>query len=123
MIKPTRCTNFSNSFLNRTLHVSDSFSVHHQESSTVHTTIGICHTGYADCLLASSQHNLYDIYLLLRVQCWTPDDGQRNCPKHVEFYSRVLFKNEFEKLVHLVGFIIRIYHDARSSECQIQMTL
>jgi len=44
-----------------------------------------------------------------------PDDGQRNCPKHVEFYS----KNKFEKLVHLVGFIIRIYHDARSSECQI----
>jgi len=34
-----------------------------------------------------------------------PDDGQRKCPKHVEFYS----KNEFEKLVHLVGFIVRIY--------------
>jgi len=34
----------------------------------------------------------------------TADDGQRNCPKHVEFYS----KNIFEKLVHLVGFIIRI---------------
>jgi len=42
----------------------------------------------------------------------TPDDGQRNCPKHVEFYS----KNKFEKLVHLFGFIIRIYHDARSPE-------
>ena len=27
------------------------------------------------------------------------DDGQRNCPKHVEFCS----KNKFEKLVHLVG--------------------
>ena len=33
----------------------------------------------------------------------TPDDGQRNCPKHVDFYS----KNKFEKLVHLVGFIAR----------------
>jgi len=31
------------------------------------------------------------------------------------FYS----KNKFEKLVHLVGFIIRIYHDARSPERQI----
>ena len=31
------------------------------------------------------------------------DDGQRNCPKHLEFHS----KNKFEKLVHLVGFIIR----------------
>ena len=36
------------------------------------------------------------------------------CPKHVKFYS----KNKFEKLVHLVGFIIRIYHDARSPERQ-----
>jgi len=44
----------------------------------------------------------------------TPDDGQRNCPKHVEFYS----KNKLEKLVYLVGFIIRICHDTRSSECQ-----
>ena len=44
----------------------------------------------------------------------TPDDGQRNCPKHVEFY----FKNKFEKLVNLVGFIIRICHDARSPERQ-----
>jgi len=50
----------------RTLHVSDSFSVHHQESSTVHTAI---YTGYVDCLLASGQHNLYDLHLLLCVQC------------------------------------------------------
>ena len=42
-------------------------------------------------------------------------DGQGNCPKHVEFYS----KNKFEKLVHVVGFIIRIYHNACSPECQI----
>jgi hypothetical protein len=44
--------------MNRTLHISDSFSVYYRESSTVHTAI---YTGYADCLLASSQHNLYDI--------------------------------------------------------------
>ena len=40
--------------------------------------------------------------------------AQRNCPKHVEFYS----KNKFEKLGHLVGFIIIILrfslHKARS---------
>ena len=37
-------------------------------------------------------------------------------PKHVEFYT----KNKFEKLVHLVGFVVRlrVYHDALSSECQ-----
>jgi len=46
--------------------------------------------------------NLYDIPLFC-IQWKTPNDGQRNCPKHVEFHS----KNKFEKLVHLVGFISR----------------
>ena len=74
-------------FWNKTLHVSDSSSVHHQEFFTVHTAM------------------VYVIQV-----CWQlvskpvcPDDGQRNCPKHVEFYS----KNKFETLAHLVGFIIR----------------
>ena len=47
--------------------------------------------------------NLYDIYHCCVYSEKTPDDGQRNCPKHVDFHS----KNIFEKLVHLVGFIIR----------------
>jgi len=38
---------------------------------------------------------------LLYVQWKTPDDGQRNCSKHVEFHS----KKKFEELVHLGGFI------------------
>ena len=101
-------------FWNKTLHVSNSISVHRQESITVHISIGICHTGFADCLLVSSQQNLYVAHLLLCVQYQTPDDGQRNCPKHLEFYS----KNKFEKLVYLVGFIIRIYNGARSFEYQ-----
>ena len=45
-------------------------------------------------LLARCQQNAY---VLLCVQWKTPDDGLRNCPKHVEFYS----KNKFEKLVHI----------------------
>jgi hypothetical protein len=36
---------------------------------------------------------------------------------------RVIYQNKFQKLVHLVGFIIRIYHDARSSECQINVAV
>ena len=43
------------------------------------------------------------LILLPCVQWKTPDDRQRNCLKHVEFYS----KNKFEKSVHLVGFIIK----------------
>jgi len=41
----------------------------YHEPSAVYTAIGICHTGFADFLLASSQHNLYDIHLLLCIQC------------------------------------------------------
>jgi len=57
IMKPKEMHYFLNLFWYRTLHVSDRFTVHHQESSTV------C------CLLADSQHNLYDKYLLLYVQC------------------------------------------------------
>ena len=58
---------------------------------------GICHTG----LLTAS---LYDIYHCCVYSKKTRDDGQRDCPKHVEFYS----KNKFEKLVNIVRIIIRI---------------
>jgi hypothetical protein len=53
------------------------------------------------------------------VQYWTPDDGQRNCPKYAELYS----KNKFEKLVHIVGFIIRIYYEVQPPECQIWVSV
>ena len=68
---------------------------------------------FANRLLASL-HQTYVAYTIAVCTVKTPDDGQRNRPKHVEFYS----KNKFEKLVHLVAFIIRIYHDAQSPERQ-----
>ena len=74
-------------FWNKILHVSDSSSVHHQEFITAHTAM---------------------VYVL------TACEQQRNCLKHVQFYS----KNTFEKLVQLVCFIIRIYHDTWSPERQ-----
>jgi hypothetical protein len=46
---------------------------------------------------------VYSVRLLMME---TPDDGQKTCPKHIEFYS----KNKFEKLVLFVGFIIRIFN-------------
>jgi hypothetical protein len=46
--------------------------------------------------------NLYDIHHCC-VQWKTPDYGQRNSTKLVKFN----FKNKFEKLVHIVGIIIR----------------
>ena len=78
-----------------------------------------CMTHTCCCVYSKQSANLYDICLLLCIQqavskpVWhtptavytvlDPDDGQRNCPKHVQFYS----KNKFEKLVHLLGCIIR----------------
>ena len=91
IIKPTRSLISQICFWNKTLRVSDSSSVHHQGFFTVHTAmVYVCKP-------------VWHIPLLC-VQCKTPDDVQRNCPKHIEFY----FKNKLEKLVHLVGFIIRI---------------
>jgi len=104
------------------LHVLDSSSVHHQEFFTLHTelvyVIQVCWQLASRIRTEpvpswSCSQAVWRIPLL-RVQWKTPDDGQRNCPKHVEFYSR----NKFEKLMHIVGFIIRIYHDARSPERQ-----
>ena len=45
IIKPTRCTNFTNLLWHETLRVSDSSSVHHQEF--IHCTLSnvICHRG------------------------------------------------------------------------------
>jgi hypothetical protein len=97
--KPTRCTNFWNLFLEIT---STCFRHFLCPSS------GVCWQ-----LASKLSANLYDM-LLLYVQWKAPDDGQRNCLKHIEFCS----KNKFEKLVHLVGFIIRIFRDARSPERQ-----
>jgi len=76
VMKPTRCTNSQIYFRNKTLHVSDSPSVRHQEFFTVHTAM------------------VYVWHIpLLCVQWKTPDDGQRNCPKHGEFYSKNKFEN------------------------------
>ena len=90
---------------------------------------GVCHTGLPTACEQDQDGrtdatrklsaNMCDIYHCC-VQRRTPDDGQRNYPKYVEFY----FKNKFEKLVHLVCFNIRICHDAaRSPERQKQSDL
>ena len=64
---------------------------------------------FADSLRAGSGRSV----LILLASCMTysiavctvkktPDEGQRNCPKHVEFYS----KRKCENLVYLVGLLL-----------------
>jgi len=76
-------------FWNDTPHVSDGLSVHHQAFTTVHTATGVCQTDTAYCLLASTQQYLFDKCLLPYVQSRTPDDGRKDCPKHVECHSKL----------------------------------
>ena len=54
----------------------------------------------ASCWFCKLTANLCDIHHFCVYSEKTPDEGEKNCPKHVEFHS----KNKFEKLVHLVGF-------------------
>ena len=56
-------------FWNRTLHVSGSFSVLHQESSTVHTPISICHTQI------SKMGKITSVYIYIYTGC-----PRRNVP-------------------------------------------
>jgi hypothetical protein len=52
------------------------------------------------CRQPSSRTRMESSSILVLLE--TPDDGQRNFPKHVEFHAKV----KFVKLVHLVGFIM-----------------
>jgi hypothetical protein len=85
IIKPNRCTNFSNFlFWNETLHVSGSCCVHHQEFSTVHTAMYMSYL-YAVCTVENSW--------------WLTEELFGTC--------KVSFQNKnVEKLVHLCGSII-----------------
>ena len=111
-----KCTEFSNLLLERNSTCFGQFLC--PSTGVFHCTHsnGICHRGYADSLLAGSQWNSVPSWScsqavcktvwhipLLCVQWKTPDAGQRNCPKHVEFLSN----NKSENLVHLVSFILR----------------
>jgi hypothetical protein len=99
IIKPARCTNFSNLFWNETPHVPDSSSVHHQELFTVHSAmvyvIQVCRQLLSRIRMESSSILIQPVWHipLLCVRWETPDDGQRNCPEHVEFHSKTNLRN------------------------------
>jgi len=76
------------------------FTVH----SAVVYVIQVCRqlSSRSICSCWKAVTNLYDIYNCCVYSEQIPDDGRRNCPKHV----RVSRQNKFVKSVHLVGFII-----------------
>jgi len=92
IVKPARCTNVSNLFILEWQ--STYFGRSFRPSS-----------GVQDCTY--SNRYLFDKCLLLYVQSWTPDDGRKDLPKHVECYSKI---NKLDTLVHLAVFTIGITH-------------
>ena len=121
IIKSNRCTNFSIYFWNKTtcfgqfLRPSSGVLLCARSNGIYHTLLLTACEQDQDAVppWSCSQAVSKTVWHrpLLRVQWRTPDDGKRNCPKHVEFHS----KNKFEKLVHLVGFIIRIHYSKSCS--------
>jgi hypothetical protein len=95
VIKPTRCTNLSNLFwkLNSTFFGQFLFP----SPGVVHCTLSNgmsyrCIPSWSCCSSKAVYKPVWHIPLL-SVQWITPDDGQRNFPKHVEFH----FQNKFER--------------------------
>jgi hypothetical protein len=93
------------------------FPSHHQVFKTVHTEAGICQTDTAVCMLASGQQSLfgccmYSLELLMM-------DGKtvRN------MLSFIKKRNKIGTLVHLIGFTVEIYHEARPYVCQIPVNV
>jgi hypothetical protein len=107
IIKPTRCTNFTKLFWHETVHVSGSSSVHHQEF--IHCTFsnGICHTagpGWVPSWSCSKAVYKPVWHIpLLNVQrinsWWWTEELSETC--------RFSCQNNFVKLMHLFGFIIK----------------
>ena len=58
-------------------------------------------------LCACRQQYLFDICLLLYVQSWTPDDGRKDRPKHVECHSK---RN---KIIWYIGASSWFFHRKR----------
>ena len=113
MIRPTRCTNFANLFLAWNSTCFGQCLCPSSGAQSLYTQQWYVSYRFADSLQAGSgwihpnparklSTNLYDTYHCWVYSEWAPDDGQRPCPKHVEFHS----KNKFAKWVHLVGLII-----------------
>jgi hypothetical protein len=95
IIKPTRCTNFTNIFWHEILHVSDSSSVHHQSLFTVYPAMVYV---IQVCRQLSSRTRMELSIQWINSWWWTEELSETR---------RISCQNNFANLVHLVGFIIK----------------
>jgi hypothetical protein len=91
VVKPTRCTIFvfieyQSTCFGRSLRPSS--GVYDCAHSSRYMLLASGHEMQFHLVPASKQAtNLYDVYQMLCVQSWTPDDGREDRPKHVDWYS------------------------------------
>ena len=115
IMKPIRCTYFTNLFWHEILHVSGISSAHHQEYIHCALNNGICHTGlWVDSFWAGPGWSSILVLLescttyinmtlpLLSVQ-WINSRWTEELPET----CRVSCQSKFGKSVHVVGFIIK----------------
>jgi hypothetical protein len=90
--EPTRSTNFSNLFyFGMKLHMFRTVPLSIIRSFPLYTQQWYMSYRFADNLRAGSGWNM-EFHSDPTPLLWkTPDDGQRNCPKHVEFHSKIKF--------------------------------
>jgi hypothetical protein len=108
IIKPTRCTNFSIYFgmklyMFRTVPLSiiRSYSLYTQQWYMSYRFVDSLRAGsgwntvpfWSCCCCSKAVYKPVWHISLLSVQWITPDDGQRNSPKHVEFHSKIKLRN------------------------------
>jgi len=98
VIKPTRCTNFTNLFCHENLHVSDSSSVRHQ--GFIHCTLS-----RSICSCSKAVYKPVWHIPLLSVQWINPWWWTDELSETWRFSGQ----NKFVKLVHLFGFITKKY--------------
>ena len=103
IIKSTRCTNFSNLFFEIELYMFQAVPLTIIRSFHCAHSHGICRTG----LLTAGEQDQSSSVLILLASCQqtcttytmavctmkTPDDGQRNCPKHVVLFQKINLTN------------------------------
>jgi hypothetical protein len=103
VIKPNRCTNFTNFILSWNSTCFGQFICPSSGVYSLYTQQWYISDRFVDSFRAGSGWNCSSILFLLGSCLRTPDDGQTKCPKHVEFHDKI----KFVKLVHLVGFITK----------------
>ena len=100
--KTNRRTNFPNLFCHETVHVSGSSCAHQQEFTTLRSALDDSFQARPwSCLKAVIKPARH--IPVPNVQWKTRDDGQRNCPKHVEFLDKI----NLGKLVRLLVLLKR----------------